>query len=424
MAKAGHGGMRRVDLKHTKLASSQTARGINRDILLEIIRTNQPISRADLSRRSGLQRSTVSQIVEQLIEERWVREGAMAHLPRGRRPTLVGLNSDLVVIAADLHPQQATAAVVDLQGRLISRIQVPLGSDPHAAIRRLIAGMRELRTSHPDKSFEGVGISVPGRVDSKTRQLIFAPNLKWGDFDIKATVERAMELPVEMENAANACLLAELWFERMDGIRNAVLLTVAEGIGGAILANGNVIRGQNGLAGEFGHVSLDPSGPRCGCGQSGCLEVFASCRAALRYYAESSNGGSAALSFHQLLARAEEGDPRALDAIRRQAEYLARGLQLVIAALSPEVILLAGDITSAWRHYGPPIEKRIKSLARAGTPPRVLPTHQGEIARLRGAAAVMLQRHSRLGERPVSPAAENRTMSDANGSSVIRAASV
>jgi DNA-binding MarR family transcriptional regulator len=96
--------MRHIDLTEVELASSETARQINRDIVLQLIRTNQPISRADLSRHSGLQRSTVSQIVEQLIREKWVREGTVASPPRGRRPTLLELNEDLVVIAVDIHP--------------------------------------------------------------------------------------------------------------------------------------------------------------------------------------------------------------------------------------------------------------------------------------------------------------------------------
>ena len=95
-----------------------------------------------------------------------------------------------------------------------------------------------------------------------------------------------MELQVELANAANACLLSELWSGRLDGIRNAVLITVSEGIGGAILANGQIITSRSGLAGEFGHSPIDPTGPVCGCGQRGCWEVFASSTAALRYYAE------------------------------------------------------------------------------------------------------------------------------------------
>jgi len=114
-------GMRRVDLTRLELASSETARKINRDILLQLVHARQPISRADLSRRSGLQRSTVSQITEQLIAEGWIREGATARLPRGRRPTMLVLNNDLVVIAVDIRPRQVTVATVDLSGRLLSQ---------------------------------------------------------------------------------------------------------------------------------------------------------------------------------------------------------------------------------------------------------------------------------------------------------------
>src|SRR3984885_6963536 len=135
-----------------QLASSETARTINRDIVLELVRTNQPISRADLARLSGLGRSTVSQIVEQLIDENWVREGAMGSLPRGRRPTLVGLNGALVAIAVDIHPRQASVALVDLNGKLLSRSLAPLTSDPAASMRLIIDCMHRIHRTAPRKS--------------------------------------------------------------------------------------------------------------------------------------------------------------------------------------------------------------------------------------------------------------------------------
>lgn len=172
-------GIKHVDLAELQLASSETARIINRDIVLELIRTSQPISRADLARSSGLGRSTISQIVEQLINENWVREGAMGSLPRGRRPTMVGLNEALVAIAVDIHPRQASVALVDLNGRLLSRWPVPITSDPAASMRLIIDCMQRIRPTAPDKPTEGIGISLPGRVNPTTQRLIFAPNLKW-----------------------------------------------------------------------------------------------------------------------------------------------------------------------------------------------------------------------------------------------------
>jgi predicted NBD/HSP70 family sugar kinase len=375
-------GMRRINLSDIELASSETARHINRDIVLQLIHSRQPISRADLARLSGLQRSTVSQIIEQLIEERWIREGAVAQLPRGRHPTLLVLNDDVAVLAIDIHPRQVTVAMVDLSGRLLSR-----------AVVSMVACMKRMRDNHRGKVLEGIGISVPGRVNKESHCLIFAPNLKWPKYNIQAAIEQAMRLPTEMENAATACLMSELSLRRMDGVRDAVLITVSEGIGAGVLANGQLITGQLGMAGEFGHICIDPSGPRCACGQNGCWEVFGSCTAALRYYSERAPKAKR-LTFHDLLILAEEGDRHAANALEKQAGYLGRGLRMITAALAPEVVLIAGDITSAWNRFAPVMESELRRLTLAGNPPRLLPTHEGDVARLRGAAALLLQRHA------------------------------
>lgn len=392
-------GMRHIDLTDVQLATSETARNINRDIVLELIRANQPISRADLSRQSGLQRSTVSQIVEQLIREKWVCEGGVASPPRGRRPTLLELNDDLVVIAVDIHPKQATVATVDLKGRLLSRSQVPMTSDPVASTRLIIDCMQRMKRSLPRKSIEGIGVSLPGRIDPETQRLIFAPNLHWPDFDLKKVIEETMGMPVKMENAATASLLAELTFRRIDGIRDIVMVSVSEGVGAGVFANGRLISGYRGMAGEFGHVSLDPSGLVCSCGRSGCWETFASCQAGLRYYKEL-QPQSRAITFPELLNLAEEGDQSAAEALAKQALYIGRGLQLIISAVSPRLILIAGDIMPAWHRFGPVIEKEAKQHLLGGALPQILPTHEGEIARLRGAAALVFQRRSERERRP------------------------
>jgi predicted NBD/HSP70 family sugar kinase len=386
------GGIRHIDLTHVELASSEMARRINRDIVLEFIRENQPISRADLSRLSGLQRSTVSQIVEQLIRERWVREGSIAISARGRRPTMLGLNEELGVIAVDLRPNMATIAVVDLNGRLLSRSQVPVSSDPKASTRLINEAANRVRDALPRYSIEGIGISLPGRVDPVTQRLIFAPNLRWPDFDLKGAIESKMLLPVKMENAANACLIAELTFGRLDGIRNIILVTISEGVGTGIFANGHLITGDGGRAGEFGHAPIDPNGPTCACGRRGCWEVFASCRAALRYYREL-QPKARDIAFHDLLLMAEDGDTHAAKALERQAREIGRGFGLLIAGLAPSMILVAGEITGAWSRFGPIIEREAAGFTVAGSPPKILPAHEGEIARLRGAAALVFQRH-------------------------------
>ena len=386
-------GIRRVDLAYAQLASSEIARDMNRDVVLELIRARQPISRADLARLSGLQRSTVSLIIEGLLKEGWIREGAIARRPRGRRPTMLVLNEDLAMIVCDIRPTQAIVAVVDLNGRFLSRESLPVLSDPAQAVAQIVDRMKKMRQKHTQKSFEGVGVSLPGRVDPETHELIFAPNLKWPRFDIKNAIERGMGLPVELDNAANACLLSELWFGRMDGVRNAVLLTISEGIGAGVLANGQLVRGKSGMAGEFGHIPLDPAGPKCACGGRGCWETLASSSAALRYYSEL-NGTKQALTIHQLIAKAEGGDAKAVEALKKQARLIGRGMRAIVSALSPEMILVTGDVIAAWNWFGPIVEEELTPLMLAGTPPRLMPVEESEVARLRGAAALVLQRHT------------------------------
>jgi predicted NBD/HSP70 family sugar kinase len=385
--------MRRIDLAYAELASSEVARDINRDVVLELVRTKQPVSRADLSRLSGLQPSTISSIVEQLLSEKWIAEGAAARRPRGRRPTLLSLNSDMVIIVADVRPQQAVIAVIDLNGRFLSREALPLVSDPERGVGNIIASMERMIEMYPEKSFEGVGLSLPGRVDPISQRLILAPNLPWSLFDMKKAIESRIPLQVEMDNAANACLLSELWFGRMDGVRNAVLVTISEGVGAAILANGQLVTGRSGLAGEFGHIPIDPNGPQCGCGRKGCWEVYASSRAATGYYAEL-KPDSPRPTIMELLNLAEDGDPDAVKALSRQATYLGKGLLSITAALAPELILLTGGLTSSWARFGHLVEAELAANMLAGAPPRIAVTNDAELARLRGAAALVLQRHS------------------------------
>ena len=173
-------------------------------------------------------------------------------------------------------------------------------------------------------------MSLPGRLDSAGR-LVFAPNLGWGEpIDLRQPLEAAIGVPVLLENAANACALSELWFGgHPEHLRNLIAVTVSEGIGVGLLLNGQLLHGANGLAGEFGHVSIDDNGPACSCGKRGCWERFASNTAAIQDYAATairSRSKSAPPRFEDILRLAQSGDRHALDALERMAHFLGRGL--------------------------------------------------------------------------------------------------
>jgi predicted NBD/HSP70 family sugar kinase len=397
--------LRRIDLNNIKVARSETARDINRRIVLNLVRRHQPISRAGVARRSGMQRSTVSAITEQLIAEQWVREGAVGNLPRGRKPTFLHLNSDRAgIIGVDIQPRSTTLAVASLDSRFVAQEQITTGSDPGDFVTRLARRIIDLTRAYPKNSYEGIGISLPGRIGSSSHRLIFAPNLGWNDVDLKTPLEKETGLSVELENAANACALAELWSGRYgEGISNLVTVTVSDGIGVGMIINGQLVRGSTGAAGEFGHVSLTgDGGPQCRCGNRGCWEVLASNAAAVRYYAESaavrkgeagSKSDATRVSIGDILRLVEQGDEKACRALDQMAHHLGAGIAMLVTGLAPDVLLVAGEVTRVWHRVGPIVTGVVQARSFTHANTRILPTDPEAQPRLNGTIALVLQKH-------------------------------
>ena len=373
-------------------ASNRTPRQINRNLLFNLIRTQQPISRADLARVSGLQRSTVSLIVEDLIKQRWILEVSVALTPRGRRPTFLSLNDRRVVVALDIHPGQTTVAIADLGGRIVTQNLIELPEETKKVVPAIVAGIRNMIALHKDKSIDGIGICLPGRTDPNMQELIFAPNLKWPLSNLKSKIEEATGLPVVMDNVANACALSEVWFGNSDGTHDLVVVNISEGIGTGIFVNGELLRGADGMAGEFGHIEISADGPRCGCGNFGCWEVMASNRAGIRYYGEIT-GVASMPSFDQLLKQSQLGDKAAVEALTKMTFNIGKGIRMIVAALAPKEIVVVGDITTVWHHFGRMIEMEVRRNSRAKD--LVLrPASDGNVARLRSAVALVVKKGS------------------------------
>jgi predicted NBD/HSP70 family sugar kinase len=397
--------MRKIDLSNFQVATSETARDINRRIMLNLIRRHQPISRADLARQSGLQRSTVSVITEQLIKERWVTEGASGHAPRGRKPRFLHLNKERVgIIGVNIRPAKTTFALADLDAQFMAQESLATAQDPQQFISELSERLRSLIHAHPGIYYEGIGVSLPGRLDLASQKLVFAPNLGWRDVDLKTPLEKATGLPVELENAANACALTEIWFGRHpEGVGNLIAVTVSEGIGAGMVLNGQLVRGTTGAAGEFGHVTLVEDGQQCRCGNRGCWEVYASNSAAVRYYTQAAWSGRARKArpspadstptFNDILRLAEQGDPRANEAIDQMAHYIGVGTAMLVTGMSPDVIVLVGEVTRLWGRIGPLIEKIVAARTFMHAKSRIIPADPATQPRLRGTIALVLQKH-------------------------------
>ena len=380
-----------------EVASSETAREINRDVLLHAIHRHQPVSRADLARLTGLRPSTVSVIIGELIEEGWVLPGSLGRLPRGRRPTFVVLNDKHVILAIDLRPNHANLAVVDINGKIIRRETIAFSApkdsiaEGRAAVAKVARAAKALRGTARDRVFQGVGVSVSGRVGQRTHHLLFSPNSPWEQIDLYHEFSSVLRTPVEMDNAANASLFGERWFGNFGDTSNMIAISVAEGIGSGLLVDGRVLRGREDLAGEFGHMPFDDSGQVCGCGNTGCWETAASNRAGMRYYHELVPNSRIA-SFQELLDRAITGEIQALRAIDKMIAALGRGLCILNAGLAPEVILIVGDCTVLWSRISPMLESQLIGKSFTARTPRIVAATEGDTARLRGAAALVLHK--------------------------------
>src|SRR5262249_15534837 len=213
----------------------------------------------------------------------------------------------------------------------------------------------------------GVGIVVPGMVDASGSRILFAPRLGWHDLSLLEPLEKAIGLPVSIENSGRACALAQLWTARggSDGLDDFVFVSVSDGLGVGVIVKGELLRGQHNVAGEFGHMPLNIEGPRCACGANGCWEAYVSNLATLsRYFgrnlAEESNvSDPAALTIDDLIVLAQSGDGKAIHALQTTARYLGLGLGSLVNAVDPLRIYIGGEIAAAWDLIEPTVRIRL-----------------------------------------------------------------
>lgn len=397
--------MRKINTRDFHVATRTTSRDINRRIALNLIREHQPISRADLSRRLKMTRGVVSILVQELIAQGVIYEGATGEAARGRKPTFLHIRTrDRLVIAVDVRFSKTYLMLCDFSGRQVALeahdtiFAVPeFIKDLSARIRRM------LKTYGVRATCEGVGVAVPGMVDQRTGLILNAPTLGWRQVDLRDKLAAATGMPVQIENSGRACALAQLWLERGDATspNSFVYISVSDGVGVGMVANGEVVRGHDNIAGEFGHMPLNLDGPRCMCGASGCWEAYISNLATLsRYFGWNlsklnpkslRDAEHTSFSVLDLVARARGGDAKAIAAIQATARFLGLGLGTIVKVVNPDCIYLGGEITAAWDLIESTVREafteRALTASAASTPLRVSTIQ--ESPRLRGAAALI-----------------------------------
>jgi predicted NBD/HSP70 family sugar kinase len=371
-------------------------RAINRQIVLNYVRDQGPISRAEIARRTALQRSTISEIVDSLLAEGLVEEIGAGRSTGGRCPTLLGLRaSGAAAVGIDIGPARTTVAACDLAGCVLEREEFETDHDFDRTLARAAVAAGRLLGRNPGQ-IEGVGVSLPGLVDPSTGRLIYVPYFNWRDLDVARPLEAATRLKVAVENDANAAALAELWFGRAEvsEARDFIMVFIAEGVGTGLIFDRQIYRGEGGAAGEFGHMVIGERAPvPCSCGGYDCWEAFASGRAAVERYARlvSDAEGARQLSFAQLIDLALDGEGAARYALRETAHYLGKGISNLVVGFSPEIVVVGGAITRAWELVSDILADAVKRSVRRDLPAaRITPSTIGDEASLMGALSLVL----------------------------------
>ena len=395
--------MRKINTRSFVRATRSTPREINRQIVLNLVREHQPISRADLARHMNVGRGMVTYLVDELLGDGAIYEGAVVSAPRGRKPKMLYVRTrDRLVAAVDVRFSRTYLMLADFGGTPIATDDFETITSPSELVAELGARIgRLLGTNGGAGRCEGVGLVVPGMVDHRTGTVLNSPQLGWRNVDVRDALAAATRLPVHVENAPIACALAQMWLGQRggDGPGDFVYVTVSDGVGAGIVVNRELVRGHSHTAGEFGHVPLDLDGPRCLCGARGCLEAYTSNLATLsRYLGQQLSPAvtrellhDTGLTVDDVIARARGGEARAVATLEETARYLGAGLSMIVNALNPSQIFVGGEITAAWDQLAPTIhaaiDERALSAAAAATP--VVADVVAGNPRLRGATALV-----------------------------------
>jgi predicted NBD/HSP70 family sugar kinase len=386
--------VRRIDLTRVQAARANTIRDINRQIVLNYVREKEPISRADIARETALQRSTVSTIVDALQADGLIEEVGSGESTGGRRPTLLRIRtSGVMAIGVDITPSQTIIATSNLAGRVLDQEKFPTNPELEKTIRRVVDCVQAMACKYKG-SIEGVGVSLPGLIDTAMSRVLYVPYFKWRDIEIAEIITNATGLDVTVENDANAAALAELWFGRpeVSQVRDFVMVLVAEGIGTGIVFDGQIYKGKYSAAGEFGHMIIGQGAPvACSCGNYDCWEAFSSERAALARYQKMAGNYSCTFNFMELVARALAGERAAGDALLETAHYLGIGISNLIVGFSPEAVIVGGRIARAWSLVADALGETVERSIRRGLPSaRIMASTLGDPPTLLGALSLVL----------------------------------
>jgi predicted NBD/HSP70 family sugar kinase len=327
--------------------NQQVVKRNNKSLVLQMIKDQAPLSRADISQRTGLNKSTVSSLVNELLDDELVYETGPGESSGGRRPVLLLFNQIAgYSIGIDIGVNYLLGILTDLQGKIVYEKNIPLNElDFQKVTIQVKEFIHHLIEETPASRYGvvGIGIGVPGMVN-KEGEILLAPNLGWKNTLLKQELEIEFDLPVIIENEANAGAYGEMRFGVGQLSENIVYISASIGIGVGLILKSELYRGKNGFSGESGHMLIDINGRTCSCGRNGCWEAYASEHALIK---ESNELFEKEMSLEELIEEANKANIEVTQLFQRVGQYMGYGITNLVNTLNPQQVIIGNRMTMA-----------------------------------------------------------------------------
>ncbi len=387
-----------------KKATREHTKEHNKRLVLSILLSRRQVSRADIARSTQLTRTTVSSVINELIEDGLVKEIGRGKSAVGKRPILLKVvDNSRHLIGIDLADSEFRGGLVELNGNIINREKIPIydkdGEDALEIVYKLIDKLVAASTS----PLLGIGIGTPGLIDTRNGKVRSAINLNWQDLPLLNILQERYSLNVYIANDCQVAALAEYTFRYKRAIQNMIVVRVGRGVGAGIVLNGHLYNGDGFGAGEIGHIKIIENGERCVCGNYGCLETVVSNRAIyrsakkavkrlpqsiLQQYANTESG----INYDIILEAVNSGDDSAQKIIANVGRYLGIALADLVSILNIHHITIGGKISRLGEALLQTIgkEMRNRSMPTLSEKTNIIFSNMGEDIIIRGAAALLM----------------------------------
>jgi glucokinase-like ROK family protein len=362
-------------------ANQKLVRKLNNNLIVDVLRKNAPVSRANLSAITGLNRSTVSSIIDELIDGGWVRETSYQTNKIGRPGLLLELNPQGgFAVGIEIGVDFLLCLVTAFSAEVIWRKRIEINPDEgQVAILQKAFDLAQEGIKFSSQEYGrllGIGIAIPGLVDVADGILKLAPNLKWENVPLRLIWNQQFHAPVYVENDGNAAALGEFYFGAAQGTNDFIYIAAGYGLGSGIIVDGKLLRGNKGYASEVGHMTYDPKGELCSCGKRGCYETIIGPRAVInsvrklieekgrdKTIIKIGSNHATPINYDAVVNAAMEKDQIALDALKDVGCKLGLVVSHLVNIFDPRMVILGGALNYAKDFIQPVVEKVVRENA-------------------------------------------------------------